>query len=236
MSFLIKTKNMSEQNVNPTIEKRPEPSVSGVFGHGWETMKKNFPELLLVIFLQILIAAPVCVGSVFAPVPPHFFNFSSLFSLAYGLVVLTPVSYGCSWIFLKAVRKEPFKVTDMFFAFQQIGQVIIANILMGLIIGAGFILLIVPGIIFACKLAFVPFLVMDKKMEAVAAIQKSWEMTKGFTGTIFLMGLVSCFVALAGLICLIVGIFPAAIWIELSFAGIYWVVSERFTANTSQII
>jgi len=227
---------MSEQDVNPTTKKCPEPNVSGVFGHGWETMKKNFPELLLVIFLQILIAVPVGIGNIFAPVPPHFFNFSSLFSVVYGIVVMTPVSYGCYWIFLKAVRGEPFKVTDMFFAFQQIGQVIIANILMGLIIGAGFILLIVPGIIFACKLAFVPFLVMDKKMEAVAAIRKSWEMTKGFTGTIFLMGLVSCLVAIAGLICLIVGIFPAAIWIELSFACIYWVVSEKIAASSSSSV
>ena len=146
-------------------------------------------------------------------------------------MVLTPISYGCYWIFLKAVRGEPFKVTDMFFAFQQIGQVIVANLLLGLIIGIGFILLIVPGIIFACKLAFVPFLVMDEKMTAVDAIRKSWEMTRGFSWTIFWMGLISCFIALAGLICLIVGIFPAIIWIELAFAGIYWVVSEKLKVN-----
>jgi len=119
----------------------------------------------------------------------------------------------------------------MFFAFQQIGQIILANILMGLIIGAGIIMLIVPGIIFACKLAFVPFLVIDKKLDATEAIRQSWNMTKGFSGTIFLMGLVSFLIALAGIICLIVGIFPAAIWIELAFAGIYWVVSEKLAAT-----
>ena len=218
---------MNEQILTPTIEKHPEPSVSGVFGHGWETMKKNFPELLLVIFLQILISVPVGIGNIFAPVPPHFFNFSSFFSIVYGLVVMTPVSYGCYWIFLRSVRGETFKVTDMFFAFQQIWQIILANILMGLIIVAGILLLIVPGIIFACKLAFVPFLVIDKKMDATEAIRQSWNMTKGHAGTIFLMGLVSCLIALAGIICLIVGIFPAAIWIELAFACIYWVVAEK---------
>ncbi len=198
-------------------------------------MKKNFPELLLVIFLQILISVPVGIGNIFAPVPPHFFNFSSLFALVYCLVVMTPVSYGCYGIFLRAVRGETFKVTDMFFAFQQIGQIILANILMGLIIGAGIVLLIVPGIIFACKLAFVPFLVIDKKMDATEAIRQSWNMTRGHTGTIFLMGLVSCLVALAGIICLIVGIFPAAIWIELAFAAIYWVVSEKAAAGTPTV-
>jgi uncharacterized membrane protein len=195
-------------------------------------MKKNFPELLLVFFLQVLIAVPVGIGNVFAPVPPNFFNFSSFFSLVYGLIVLTPVSYGCYGLFLKAVRGESFKVTDMFFAFQQIGQIILANILMGLIIGAGIVLLIVPGIIFACRLAFVPFLVIDKKLEAVEAIRQSWNMTRGHAGTIFLMGLVSFLVALAGLICLLVGIIPAAIWIELAFATIYWVVSEKVAPET----
>ncbi|MEI6455205.1 MAG: hypothetical protein WCO93_02860 [bacterium] len=223
---------MSEQPINPIFENRPEPSVSGAFGHGWETMKKNFPELLLVIFLQILIAVPVGIGNFFLPVPPSFFNFSSLFSIVYGLVVLTPVSYGCYGIFLKAVRGESYKVTDMFFAFQQIWQIIIANLLVGLIVGAGFVLLIVPGIIFACKLAFVPFLVIDKKLDAAEAIRQSWSMTRGFTGTIFLMGLISCFIALAGIICLFVGIFPAVIWIELAFAGIYWIVSEKIASGT----
>jgi hypothetical protein len=68
---------------------------------------------------------------------------------------------------------------------------------------------------------------MDEKMEAVDAVRKSWNMTRGHTGTIFLMGVVSFFVGLGGLIFFIVGIFPAVIWVSLAFATIYLVVSVK---------
>ena len=152
---------------------------------------------------------------------------TGLFNLIYSLLILIPISYGSSWVFLKAVRGEPFRVQDIFFAYQQFGNIILANILVFLIVGAGFMMLIVPGIIFACKLSFVPYLVMDEKMEAADAVRKSWNMTKGHTGTIFLMGIVSFFVGLGGLICFIIGIFPAVIWISLAFACIYWVVAKK---------
>jgi uncharacterized membrane protein len=205
----------------------PEPSVSGVFGHSWDILKRNFPELLLVLIVQILLSLPMGFTSMFFNMQYVGTFTTGLFNLIYGVLVLMPVSYGCSWVYLKAVRGEPFRVQDIFFAYQSFGNILLANVLVFLIVGAGFIMLIVPGIIFACKLSFVPYLVMDEKMEAVDAVRKSWNMTSGHTGTIFLMGIVSFFVALGGLICFIIGIIPASIWISLAFAAIFMVVSER---------
>ena len=205
----------------------PEPTVSGVFGHSWEILKRYIPELLLVLFVEMLLSLPMGFGNMFFPMHfPGMFT-TGLFNLVYAVLVLMPVSYGCSWVYLKAVRGEPFKVQDIFFAYQSFGNILIANILVFLIVGAGFVMLIVPGIIFACKLSFVPYLVMDEKMEAVDAIRKSWNMTKGSTGTIFLMGIVSFFVALGGFICFFIGIFPAMIWISLAFASIYMTVAGK---------
>jgi hypothetical protein len=50
-------------------------------------------------------------------------------------------------------------------------------------------------------------------------------MTRGHAGTIFLMGLLAIPVALLGLICLVVGIIPAAMWIQTAFASMYHAVS-----------
>ena len=205
----------------------PEPTVSGTFGHSWEILKKNFPELLLVILIQMLLSVPMGFTHIFYSLQFGSIMTTGVFSCIYAILVLVPVSYGSSWVFLKAVRGEPFRVVDIFFAYQSFGTVLLSQLLVGLIVGAGFIMLFIPGIIFACKLAFVPFLVMDEKMEAADAIRKSWNMTNGHTGTIFLMGLTSFFVGLGGLICFFVGIFPAIIWISLAFACIYWVVSKK---------
>jgi type IV secretory pathway TrbD component len=81
----------------------------------------------------------------------------------------------------------------------------------------------------------VPYLVVDEKMDATEAIRRSWDMTRGHAGTIFLMGLTAFFVALGGLICFIVGIFPAVIWISLAFASIYWVVSSKIKNSAPQV-
>jgi uncharacterized membrane protein len=212
-----------EMPVSVTIE----PTYSGAFSHGWLTMKKYFIELLLVILVLILFSIPM--GIVNSFVDRATFGYSSLtiFGIAYGIIVLGPISFGVNWLFLKAARHEPFKTYDMFMAFQNIWNVVIANILVGVIVGIGIVLLIVPGIIFACRLAFVSYLVMDQKMEAIEAIKKSWEMTRGYSWTIFGMAIMSFFIAIAGLICLGVGIFPAIIWIESSFAALYWAVATK---------
>ena len=212
-----------EMPVSLTID----PTYSGAFSHGWLTMKKYFIELLLVILVLILFSIPM--GIVNSFVDRITFGYSSLtiFGIAYGMIVLGPISYGVNWLFLKAVRNEPFKTYDTFMAFQNIWNVVIANILVGVIVGIGFVLLIVPGIIFACRMAFVSFLVMDQKMEAIEAVKKSWEMTRGYSWTIFGMAIMSFFIAIAGLICLGVGILPAIIWIESSFASLYWAVATK---------
>jgi len=204
-----------------------ESTSSGAFSHGWHTMKKYFIELLLVILVLILFSIPMGIMNTFVDRDTFGSSAFTIFIIAYGIIVLGPISYGANWLFLKAVRNEPFKTYDMFMAFQNIWNVVIANILVGVIVGIGFALLIVPGIIFACRLAFVSYLVMDQKMEAIEAVKKSWEMTRGYSWTIFGMAIMSFFMALAGLICLGVGIFPAIMWIESSFASLYWAVVTK---------
>jgi len=204
-----------------------DPTYSGAFSHGWQTMKKNFIELLVLIFVLILFSIPMGFVNNFVNTDSFGYAFFTLFNIAYGLIVMAPLSYGTNWVFLKAVRNEPFKTYDIFMAYQNIWNIVIANILVGVIVGIGFVLLIVPGIIFACRLAFVPFIVMDEKLEPIEAIKKSWEMTRGYSWTIFGMAIASFFIAIAGIICLVVGIFPAIIWIESAFAALYWAVATK---------
>ena len=119
-----------------------------------------------------------------------------------------PIYYGVSYASLKAVRGEKVEVQDMFEAFKNYWNAILAYIIVGAIIFVGFLLLIVPGIIFACKLAFTPYLIVDKKMEVIEAIRTSWNMTNGHAGEVFLIGLLAIPIVIAGFICLVVGVIP----------------------------
>ena len=62
---------------------------------------------------------------------------------------------------------------------------------------------------------------MDKKLDPIEAVEMSWKITKGHGWTIFFMGFVSIFIVIFGLILLIIGIFPAIIWVWSSFATLY---------------
>jgi uncharacterized membrane protein len=93
------------------------------------------------------------------------------------------------------------------------------------IVVIGFILLIVPGIIFACKLAFTPYLVVDRKMEVIEAIKASWRMTNGHAWKVFLIGLLAIPIFIAGIICFGVGVIISIMWITMAFASLYHAVS-----------
>jgi Na+/H+-dicarboxylate symporter len=62
---------------------------------------------------------------------------------------------------------------------------------------------------------------MDKKLDPIEAVELSWKLTRGYGWQIFLMGFVSIFIVLIGLLLFIVGILPALMWVSSSFAAMY---------------
>lgn len=105
-------------------------------------------------------------------------------SIIYGVLY-----YGYALATLKAAKGEKPFVADLFRPFTQFFAVIFSAILVGLIVGIGFILLIIPGIFFLCRLAFVPYLVVDQKVGVAKAINRSWDMTEGHFWKILFLGL-----------------------------------------------
>ncbi len=85
----------------------------------------------------------------------------------------------------------------------------------------GFILLIVPGIILAVRLSFVPFLVIDEGRGPVEALIESWSRTSGYSWTILGAALQAVIIVIVGFIILIVGSIPATMLVYLAFASLY---------------
>jgi uncharacterized membrane protein len=141
---------------------------------------------------------------------------------AYAMLVLPVVKYGADWMYLRYMRDEGPNIADMFSGFKKgYLNIVLANLLVVAIVGIGLALFIVPGIIFACRLSFVPYLVMDKGLDPVAAIEKSWFMTRGHGWRIFGMYVLSFFLFVCGLVLLIVGAVFALMWISTAFASLY---------------
>jgi hypothetical protein len=224
------------------------PGFSNSFGTGWKVMSDNFLRLFLVVIVLGIVTAPVNVfnfhfdSSDLHRLPfnwrsgwdnnmQHIFTLGSLGLLAaffgflamlYSFLISPVFSYGGSMIFVQAVRKLKPDFEYLIKGFMQnYLTIVLANLLVVALVILGCIALIIPGIIIGCRLVFVSYIVMDKKLDPIEAVEKSWKLTKGHGWKIFFMGFVSIFIFIFGLCMLFVGVFPAAIWISSSFAALY---------------
>lgn len=204
------------------------PDAGRSYSIGWKVIWIYFVELLVVSIVYAVLSGPF---SVFQWKLDHFEWFLvplAMFGIAYGIFVAGPIGYGVNWVFLKAVRGERIEIKDAFVVFQRnYWNAVIANIVVGVIVGLGIVMLIVPGIIFACRLAFVPYLVVDREMDVMDALRVSWDMTRGYGWQIFFMGFLAIFIVIGGLICLVVGVFVAIMWITAAFAVMYHAVETK---------
>jgi uncharacterized membrane protein len=145
-----------------------------------------------------------------------------LFAMLYAFLVAPVFEFGANLMFVQAVRRVKPEFETLIKGFSEnYLSIILANLLVFALVVLGFFALIIPGIIIACRLVFVPYIVMDKKLDPIEAVEYSWKLTRGHGWTIFFMGFTSIFIIMFGLILLIVGIFPAIMWVWSSFATLY---------------
>ncbi len=198
------------------------PGVGSSYGNGWGKLWKYFLELFLIGIIGLVIGIPSGMGGWSGYDGITLLGF---LGIAYSILIANPVEYGVTFAYLKAARGDKLEIKNMFEAFHNYWNAVFANLLVGAIVIVGFFLLIIPGIIFACKLAFTPYLVVDQRMGVIEAVKESWRMTNGHAWKVFLIGLLGIPISIAGLICLVVGIIPAIMWIELAVASLYHSVS-----------
>jgi uncharacterized membrane protein len=220
------------------------PTFGDSFGTGWKVMLDNFLRLLLVVFVLAILTGPMkginykFDASDFENLPWRwegrwdqifglasigaFAVFIGLLALAYTFLALPVIRYGGKMIFLESVRKVKPDFEWLIRGFwTNYLNIILANLLVVALVVLGLFALLVPGIIIACRLAFVPYIIMDKKLDPIESVELSWKLTRGHGWTIFLMGFVSFFIYILGFILLFIGIFPAVMWVKSSFATLY---------------
>ena len=224
------------------------PTFGNSFGTGFQVMLDNFLRLLLVVFVIAILTVPFS-GMNWKfnlndlPKNPyhwgHFFGndmqklftvgalgmlgvFIGFIALAYTFLAAPVVNYGGDMIFVQSVRKikPDFEMLIKGFWTNYL-YIILANLLVTALIVLGCFALLIPGIIIACRLVFVSYIVMDKKLDPIEAVELSWKLTRGHGWRIFAMGIISFFILIFGLCLFLIGIFPAMMWVSCSFATLY---------------
>lgn len=171
---------------------------------GFQTAKENIVFYIGVFVIVTLVFAV----TTFLQKVPNFNQNAGAFLIGNiaAWIINVIIDMGIIRIALKLVDMEKPSFSDLFQGKSLINY-ILASIINCVIIAVGFILLIIPGIIFAFRLQFAKYLVIDKGMGPVDAIHKSWDMTRGITWNLFLFSLLLVLINILGLIAFLVGLF-----------------------------
>lgn len=140
------------------------------------------------------------------------------------------ISMGIINICLKFVDNKKPILKDILYT-KSVFNFLLASVVRNIIIVFGLVLLIIPGIIFAIKLQYSEYLIVDKGLDAVSSLKKSWEMTKGVKWNLFLLALLLCLINILGALALVVGLL---ITVPLSLVASAFVYRKLYSQTHSK--
>jgi hypothetical protein len=206
--------------------------------------------LAVIVYLALVIPVAVVLGliiyfttpgpfiwdaeRVFAELSWQFRLTNSIVSIVYYI----PLVFGLFFVFLAAVRREKIELGNVFASFKNYREVLLAGVFFAVVSDAvPFLLSLLTGhlpvlgafvslvwfifyIVLICKLAFVPLLLLDRRMKFADALRTSWRMTRGHEWQVFAIGILFVLMfAVIGVIALLISlifiVLPVALFIGL---------------------
>lgn len=139
-----------------------------------------------------------------------------------GIIVLGHFSVGLAmWSLDVAEGNEP-RLERIFDGFKSFVNPLVAYILMSVLIGAGIVFLIIPGIIIALGLSQTFFIIAENpETDGIKALQQSWNMMKGHKTTYFMLCLRYFLLGILCVLTLGFGFLLLAPYIQVTNANFY---------------
>ena len=188
-------------------------------------MKSNlgfFVSLLIVSGLLYIVPAIIAElaleANVFLGVILHIADYALTIVVSMGLVKIA----------LRFCDNEKGELADLFSQYRLFFKYLFAFILYGLIILGGYVLLIIPGIIWGIKFWFFDYFVIDKRLGPIEALKESYAITTGVKWNLFVFFLAVIGINILGALCLLVGLFATLPTTMVAWAFVY----RRLLAQT----
>jgi uncharacterized membrane protein len=208
------------------------------YSFAWKVVTKRFSAAALPLvvgwLVMGLIFAVVYAATIVGPqvlVQQGVVDGSMAFVLTYAsigglsLIIIVVESYmmgGILTVTLKAARGQPAAIGEVFAGGRFFVPFLVGIIVQQILVGIGYALCFVPGVILLLGLWAWGYLVVDQGMGAVDALKKSWEMMKGHKMAMFVWGLLSVVVYVAGeLACVLPVLLISLPMVFISSAWVY---------------
>lgn len=138
--------------------------------------------IIIVIFISFL-----------CTIPSLFFGDESVIGDVLEVIadiITIPLSIGLIHYFIIFIRKNTFEKEVIYDHYNEFARIVITLVVMGILIMAGFIFLIIPGIILSLSLVLVPYLLVEKRdLSCFEIIELSIKMMKGHKLDYFVLSL-----------------------------------------------
>ncbi|MEM7369343.1 MAG: hypothetical protein AAF587_12140 [Bacteroidota bacterium] len=186
---------MNSSHIDNLVEHGYEFSLGDYLNRGWELVRQEIGSYVgftaIVFFGALIISLIPFVGSL-------------------ALMIVGPPLYAGYFIYTRKVATgEERTFNDFFSGFDMTLQLVLLGIVGGILIGFGFLLLIIPGIYLAVAYTLGNQLIIFEKMEFWPALEASRKIVTKNWGNFFLMSIVLGLIALAGTLVLFVGLLVA---------------------------
>lgn len=199
-------------------------TIGDALSNAWKITKSNF--LFLVGVIVVLFVIQFALGSVGEYLSRDIAWVGVVISIITVLIQIL-LNVGAIAIVLKLVDGIKPSFSELFTTTKPYVQFVLVTILMSLIVGVGFILLIIPGIMLAIGLQFATYLVVDKGMGAVDALKKSWEITNGVKWKLLGFAIVIWIVNLLGFVLFGVGMVVTIPLTMIAMAYVYRTLEKQ---------
>ena len=206
--------------------------------YGWKTTKNHFRFFVLLVFS--LFAFNVLPGMLRKGLTPDENSLIAfLISIASWILQLI-VGLGLIKIALEIHDHKKTRYSDLFSQSHMVINYFLASFLYGLIVVAGLILLIVPGIIWGIKFQYFSYFIVDKELGPIEALKASSKITKGSIWNIFLLRILLGLINIGGALLLGVGLLatiPTAMMAEVHvFRKLYFFAQHYITLQYLRVL
>jgi len=141
-------------------------------------------------------------------------------SLVGGVIGLV-IALGNFNLWIRIVDGDTVAARDVYSKYKRTWNFLLASFVYGLMVGAGYICLIVPGIYLQLRFQFYPYFIIDSNASPLTALKASWAISKGSLAELFFLGIINYFIGWIGMLCLLIGSFPAHIVQSIALAKTY---------------
>lgn len=207
----------AEQIASEIIGKGINISVGGCFTRAWNLYTAHFGILtgttaLVLIILSLLHSVPAA---------------GSVVGVALGGVLVA----GLSVVFLKAIRGQKAEVNDLFLGFNRnFVPLLLASVLVFILVSAGLLLCVLPGIYLAVAWMFVYTLIFERSIDFWPAMELSRKVVHECWWELFALALGAALLVTLGLMLAVVGVFFTT---PIAFAALMYAYEDIFGEEKS---